>query len=262
MTLPGLKRLWRGCAALTLGASFFVAYLHACERSPNFKPAPMAAPSAEAPVAPAPEAPAAVQAEPRYTFVGPVPPFETAASTASATPVPGSRARAAADTMLSFGRQAENPASLGAIPDFDIRLAGVDLQQIMQRYGYLPAIKTRDRLVGKIVGAQFVPLRPQEISRYARRGRSGAEHPEAETWRRRVAAELNLAVEELQFIFLVPHATEEIFIAAEIEAIQRAGKSAAEIALVHAHFQPDLTIAVDALVTKTGELIPLAPSAQ
>ncbi len=131
------------------------------------------------------------------------------------------------------------------------------MRQIMQHYGYVSAIKTRARLVGKIAGAQFVPISATEISRYARRGRSGADHPEAGRWLRRVAVELNIPLTELQFIFLVPLATEQIFIAAEMAALARAGKSAQDIALVRAHFDTDLAIVVDALVAKTGETIRL-----
>jgi hypothetical protein len=59
-------------------------------------------------------------------------------------------APAAADSFLALGRQAQNLVTLGSVPDLDIRLAGVDLQQVMLKYGYVPAIKTRARLLGKI----------------------------------------------------------------------------------------------------------------
>ncbi len=257
MTLPDLKRLWRACAMLTLSVSVFFAYLHGCERSTStvLAPQPSVAPASEAPP---PSAPASRVEEPRYTFVGPAKLSE--ASETSENPVAAPKPRPAAsatDTLLALGRQARTTASLGAIPDLDIRLAGVDLRRIMQQYGYVPAIKTRTRLLGKIAGPQFLPMTAAEISRYARRGRSGANHPEAGRWLRRVAAELRLPLDELQFIFLVPQTTEQIFIAAEMAAIQRAGKSPQDIALVRAHFSPDLAIVVDALVTKTGEVVPV-----
>jgi hypothetical protein len=164
---------------------------------------------------------------------------------------------AEADTLLPLGRQNPTSTGLGAIPDLDIRLAGADLRQVMQRYGYVPAIKTRSRLLGKIAGGRFVPFTPAELSQYARRGRAGADHPEAEPWLRRVAAELRIVLAELQFIFLVPLATEEIFIAAETAALQRAGRSAADIALVQAHFDANLNVVVDALIDKSGQIIRL-----
>lgn len=258
MGLPDLKRLWRGCAALTLCAGVFLAYLHACERSARPPVAPAVTPAAP----PAPSHPDTGLAEPRYTYVGPAQLAENANRSGDDIGAPKPRpgkprrpAEAATDSLLALGRQAQNFAALGDVPDLDIRLAGVDLQQVMLKYGYVPAIKTRARLLGKIAGAQFVPLTAAEISRYARRGRSGAGHPQAQTWLRRVAAELRLPLDELQFIFLVPHATEQIFVAAAMAAIQRAGQSPENIALVRAHFQPDLTISIDALITKTGKTV-------
>jgi len=168
---------------------------------------------------------------------------------------PRSPAAAAADTLLALDRQAQNLAALGAVPDLDIRLAGVDLLQVVQRYGYVPAVKSRTRLLGKIASAQFVPLTAAEISRYAQRGRSGAEHPEAGRWpcRCRAASSPSRAAVYL----LVPHETEQIFIAAEMAALARAGRSAQDIALVYAHFDADLAIVVDALLTKAGETVPV-----
>ena len=264
MTLPQLKLLWLACATLVLSAGLFLAGLHSCER---FAAPPQESTSWPPPVSAPPASPPAPLGQRLYTFVGPAKPDKNLPHDTSAVHRAGETSRsnsphptsasAAADTLLPLGRQDPTAAGLGLIPDLDIRLAGADLRQIMHRYGYVPAIKTRSRLLGKIAGGRFVPLTPAELSQYARRGRSGADHPEAGPWLRRVATELHIPLADVQFIFLVPLATEEIFIAAENAALQRAGQSAADVALVQAHFDANLAVVVDALIDKTGKIIRL-----
>lgn len=266
MNLFELKRLWTACAVLS--AIVLLVQWPACESSTEAaRPTLLTMPPALLPVPP--------PAISSYTFVGPARPFDgnaadSSAATASATAQspaesaptrikPGGPATGAttADTTLALGRQTPTLPQLGAVPDLDLRLAGVELSRVMAHLGYVPAIKTRTRLLGKILGAQFVPMTAAERARYARRGRAGADHPDAERWLQRVAAELRLPRAELEFIFLVPLATEQIFIAAEMAALQRAGKSPQDIALVRAHFTADLAIVVDVLLSKTGEVVPV-----
>lgn len=250
-----LNHLWLASAALVAGSLLF--HFFACERLPRRN----ALHQAKSGNAAAPERPPAL----RYTFVGRASLDTVGRQTAvAANPVldaapktPASPSKPSGQSDSSRGlhrREAATPAA-GEIPDFDIHLAEVDLAQVIRHYGYVPAVKTRDRLLGKIAGTQFLPLTPAEMSRYARRGRTGAGHPEAGPWRRRIAAELQLPVEELQFIFLVPHATEQLFIAAERAALARAGKAAAEVALIRAHFAADLAIVVDELVARSGAIL-------
>jgi hypothetical protein len=156
-----------------------------------------------------------------------------------------------------LGHDERKMAAAGDIPDLDIRLDGVDLMQVIRRYGYVPAVKSRTMLLGKIVGSQFLPITPEEKARYAQRGRSGAGHPEAARWLQRIADELQIPLADMQFIFLVPSHTEEWFITAEHKALERTAKTAAETALIRAHVAGDFSLVVDELILKTGEIIPI-----
>jgi hypothetical protein len=261
MSLFLLKRLWNACAIVVGGALFF--RLLSCEPgAPFFAAAP-----------PVPEK-APPQKELTYTYIGQAGGLQQAQVSGEgqiASRPAASQARSGAlrgrpapaetpapnDSSLLLGRREPVAPAAGAIPDLDIDLAGNDVRRVIARYGYVPAVKTRHRLLGKIVGGQFLPLRPEELARYARRGRSGAEFPEAQRWLARVAAELQLPAAELRLIFLVPHETEKLFVAAELQAIAAAQVPAAEIALVRAYFDSTLAVVVSRLVTKTGTAIAL-----
>lgn len=203
--------------------------------------------------------------QPSYTFVeaGGAAPAESKRTKAKAkgdsvistAPASSSLAASAPDSGLATGRRQAVQSASGEIPDLDIDLADNDIIRVMARYGYLPAVKTRTRLLGKISGQRFLPLPAEEMARYARRGRSGAQYPEAEKWRRRVAAELGLPVAEVQVIFLVPQETENLFVQAQRQALAAAGKGGREIALMRAHFDADLAVIVDELVTRAGEVV-------
>ncbi|MDZ7305307.1 MAG: hypothetical protein ONB44_24550 [candidate division KSB1 bacterium] len=215
---------------------------------------------------PAPEKAAALPPEKKftYTYIGQASHQDRTASRQdagqplAAAPLPKpapAETTAQSDSSLHLHRREPVAPATGDIPDLDIDLAGNDIRRVMEQYGYVPAVKTRDRLLGKIVGRQFLPLQPEELARYARRGRSGAQFPQASRWLQRVAAELHLPHTELRLIFLVPHATERLFVAAEMQAIATANVPAAEIALVRAYFDSTLAIVVRQLVTKAGTTI-------
>jgi hypothetical protein len=282
--------LWFACA--TLFGLLLVSYFHSCAPSVEFwMPPPPMIPPLQAPLPPQKDGSAAqpkpvaderVQppvAEPAplrfhkskmpdgaeaqtYTYVGPTAPphGQTKPSERSENDViaPDSPSAApkpniAADSTLAIAHAAYAEAATGDIPDLDLRLNGASLDGVIRRYGYLPAVKSRTRLLGKIAGEKFLPLAPKELAAYARRGRAGDRHPHAQRWLSRVAAELALPSRDLQFIFLVPHQTEALFIEAERLAIARAGKPANQVALIRAHFDSSLAIVVDELITKTGE---------
>ncbi len=265
MNLLALNRLWQMSAAGVIAAGLL--YFFSGE-SPRWRSPAATTPPPIPPAVQKKTAPLERRDQLSYTYVGPATPVDTAVGKASpldntgssnsADNKPPSRPRptaASKDTSLAFGRREPAASTTGAIPDLEIQLAGVDLMRVIRHYGYVPAIKTSTRLLGKISGEQFLPITPEERAGYARRGRSGAGHPEAERWLRRVAAELQMPVEEMRFIFLVPVQTEQLFIAAELAALAAAGQSREAIALVRAHFDNTLAIVVDELITKTGETI-------
>jgi hypothetical protein len=245
--------LWFLCAAFV--ALLLIAYFHSCSPRPELwmPPPPLIPPLPP----PAPAKPKASEPPQSYTYVG----AAQSGASDSARPDPSAPREAkpkpapAADSAVTLDRDAFAEAATGAIPDLDLRLDGVPLDEVIQRYGYVPAVKSRNRLLGKISGEEFLPLAPEELSRYARRGRAGAGHPEAGRWLARVAAELALPAAGLQFIFLVPHHTEALFIEAERRALRRAGKTASQVALVRAHVDAGLAVVVDELVTTAGEII-------
>ena len=239
-----LKRLWLACAGMTL--VLLLLWLFSCGQAMRpFLPGMATTPPAKAPE-PEKTRPWPAQS---YTYVGQVRPVRRPAK-------PG-RAPAAEDTTLRIQRRESVASKTGEIPDLSIDLAGHAITEVMARYGYVPAVTSRHRLLGKIVDQKFEPLTASELSKYARRGRSGRDFPEAGRWLERVAREFDLPREELRLIFLVPHASEQRFLAAETAALARAGQSASNIAMVRAHFDTGLAIVVDELVTKAGETIPV-----
>ena len=129
------------------------------------------------------------------------------------------------DTTLSQHRREQIKTTHGEIPDLDIRLNGIDIRKIISHYGYVPAVKSKKRLLGKIVGGKFQPIAKAELARYARRGRSGLDYPQAEQWLQRVSREFSIPRHELNLIFLVPHRTEQFFVDAQMSAIAQAQKS-------------------------------------
>ena len=185
-------------------------------------------------------------ASPTYTYVGEV----ARAAEENGDEVPGT-------TESLIRRKTDVDTVSGAIPDLDIGLNGNRIQRVMAHYGYVPAMKTKARLLGKIVDDTFVPLSPKEIGSFANRGRSGESFPHADEWRTRVAREFDIPVDAVQCIFLVPHRTEQFFIDAQRQAVARAGRREDDIALVRAHFAADLVLVVDALLAKSGETIPV-----
>lgn len=253
-----LAFIWFCCAALV--GLLLVSYFYSCSpraelwmpplpklRQPMLRlPRPAKAPPPKQSANPPPQS---------YTYVGSAPPGDTASAEPSLPAAGNPKPGRAADSSLALQRTAFAEPARGAIPDLDLRLQGAGLDAVVRRYGYVPAVKSRSRLLGKIAGEKFLPLAPAELSRYARRGRAGDGHPEAGRWRARVAAELSLSADELQFIFLVPHETEALFVAAERLALERAGKPASQVVLVRAHFDTALAIVVDELITKTGATI-------
>jgi hypothetical protein len=247
-----LAFLWFFCA--TIIAILLTAYFHACSPPRQvWTPPPMAIP-AKSLAAPKPGMAAAPQS---YTYVGNQPQADSAGETGEGMgPAPAKRQpQRTMDSSLALGRTAFAEAASGAIPDLDLRFNSAILPEIIRRYGYVPAVKSRDRLLGKISGDEFAPLAPGELAQYSRRGRAGGSHPEAERWLARVAVALSLPRDELQFIFLVPHKSEARFIAAEQLALERSGRTPGEVALVRGHFDEALDIVVDELVTKSGVTI-------
>lgn len=196
--------------------------------------------------------PAAEQDQSRqtYTYVGGAQRPKSARNTSSSK----STKPAALDKAVLTRKTRVDTAS-GDIPDLHIRLAGNSIRRVMARYGYVPAMKTRTRLLGKIERDNFVPLTEQELHAYAARGRAGDAYPAADKWRDQVAEEFGLPAQEVQCIFLVPKATEAFFIELQMQALNRTGRTRHEVALVRAHFAPDLSIIVDELVTKNGEVV-------
>jgi len=239
-----LKHLWWLC--LLLSGLAVSRWLFSCQPLAQGHIRPIE--TVEKAVPPKPVASArALPQEPTYTYVGQV---------QHEAQKRGSRGQKAAKdrSVRVLRRQATKPQT-GQVPDLDIRLNGQDIERVMRYFGYLPAIKSRTRLLGKIVGNRFVPLAPGEVARYARRGRAGSDFPRAALWKRRVARELGLPESELTVIFLVPHATERFFIAAEKAALQRTGRAPQEVALVRAHFDAHLALVVDAVLTRSGQSV-------
>jgi hypothetical protein len=243
-----LPWLWMACAATA--AIFLAPHFFSCESPALLAPPPAPSVSETRP-----------RLAPSYTFVEatnatPAEAKETKAVVAGDSAMSASTASPArAGSGLAVRRHQPVTAATGAIPDLDIDLANHDIMRVMARYGYVPAVKTRTRLLGRISGQSFLPLSVEESARYARRGRSGAQYPQAETWRQRVAAELDIPIAEIQVIFLVPQATESLFVQAQLQALAAAGKSAGETALMRAHFDANLEVIVDELVMRTGEIV-------
>ncbi len=267
-----LPFLWFLCA--TLLAAMLLVYFHACQPSADLWLPPLSVVPARPADRPRvsrshvePVQPPAEQSPQSYTFVAPSQPPETTdsiearSSKKSSQALPeknepvSRRAAAKTDSGLAINRVEPVSPTSGAIPDLTIDLNGVDLDRVIRRYGYVPAVKTRERILGKIVGTKFIALTSQEMSLYARRGRSAAGLPQAGPWCQRIAHELRLPPEDLHFIFLVPHETENLFIGAERAAVARAAKPLEDIAIVRAHFDSSLAVVVDAVITKTGETI-------
>jgi hypothetical protein len=239
-----LSRLWR---YLFLLAGALVIFTSLCTN--RFEPRSQHAGPANAPPAKQQEtrADSAAHHPPTYTYVGEV-----------ERPAPknhGGEKRATTEAAIQ--RQTQVDTTLGVIPDLDINLNGNSTQRLMTHYGYVPAMKTKTRLLGKIVDDTFTPLTTEEIANFANRGRSGESFAGADEWRSRVARELNLPVEAVHCIFLVPHRTEQFFIAAQKQAIAATGRQAEEVALTRGHFDADLTLVVNAVITKSGETIPV-----
>lgn len=156
-----------------------------------------------------------------------------------------------------IARQTRTDTTRGAIPDLDIRLAGNDIAAVMAHYGYLPAIKTRDALLGKIVRHTFVPLAESELSLYAARGRAGDRYPEAGKWKRQISRQLQIPEPDLQLIFLVPNETERFFIEMESKALAETGIAAADAALIRGHFTTDLALQIREIITHDGDIVTL-----
>jgi hypothetical protein len=61
-------------------------------------------------------------------------------------------------------------------------------------------------------------------------------------------------------IFLVPQATESLFVQVQQRALATAGRSGREVALMRAHFDANLNVVVHELVTRAGEAVVLDSS--
>lgn len=207
-------------------------------------PAQQEQPAEPGPRAQKPEAPTTQS----YTYVGAAaePPPERKAG------LPGPReTNAKVRVMRKNSVESRN----GRIPDLDIALNGQPIARVMAHYGYVLAVASRSRLLGKIVGREFLPLTREELSQYAARGRSAAAYPGAKAWLRRISQELRIPQKELRLLFLVPQHVEQFFIQTERRAIAHAGKALEDVMLVRAHFDADLAVVVDQLHLESGEIV-------
>lgn len=256
MTLFSLPKLWLGCA---VGLAI-LALLRLSSCGPGAPRLPQATHAPQ----PAPKAAAPVPAQPSYTFIGAAP------AKPRTEPAPVQKPQAQPDTMagrtqlpdtaLTRPRQVAATAVTGAIPDLDIDLAGHDIAAVMRRYGYVPAVKSRDRLLGKIAGERFVPLSPAELAGFARRGRAAQDYAPVEKWRAKIAAQLGTAPQDLEFLFLVPLATESLFVAAQRQALDAMRQMPENVAYMRGHFDANLQLVIDEITRRNGETLRLSPA--
>lgn len=249
MTLCSLPRLWLASALLLCLTALW--QLSNCPGDRRRSATRSAKPEPKT----APELPAGHSS---YTYIGaarPEPPTTTSPRPDQARSTTEKQSPNLPDSVLAQPRQARVTPATGTIPDLAIDLAGHEYHEVINRYGYVPAVKTRDRLLGKIVDDRFTPLVAGELRRFARRGRAAHDFPPVVRWRPRIAAQLNLAENELEFLFLVPVASESLFVAAQRAALAAAGAPPESIAFMRGHFDQDLKIVVDELVTRGGEVI-------
>ncbi len=234
-----LKKLWWFCflaAAVLLVVSFVSCQTERAARMTAHAAPPKPRPASQK---------EPVRSSPSYTYIGEAAPAPETVNPAK-TP-PEKAKRPAVEPPRKSAREKR-----GRIPDLIIELGGISIESVIERLGYLPAVMTRNRLLGKISGQAFQPVSPAELTRYAARGRSGANYPQAEQWLRRVADELQLSPDELQIVLLVPKEVEARFIAAQQAALNRHNRNGAEIALMRARYDPNLALIVDALVDTNG----------
>lgn len=248
MSPPTLPRLWTLCLLLIALLLAWLTLTGPARLLEARKPA--------APPQPAAEPPPTQGPAPSYTFIGEHPARVSGHTPANrkapqpAPPQPEKRRPAGGNERTRKGR----------IPDLQIGLGTHNLPEVIAHFGFVPAVKTRTHVLGKIAGGAFHPLAPNELERFARRGRAGSAHPQAQAWIRRIAAELHLPADSLRFILLVPRAVEATFLAAQARALRRAGLPAEKVLRMQAHYAPDFEVAITALITTDGRRLTLPPN--
>lgn len=240
-----LSRLWKLCILLVV--CLFIYRFTGCKGSQvrladNTHQVPMPKkPAASATMTPD---------DPSYTYVGEI------AATSVESPKPAA-VNAIPKSNDRITRQTEVDTTTGMIPDLDIRLAGNDILEVMEHYGYIPAVTTRTKLLGKIDDDRFVPLAESDFAGFAARGRAGDAYPDAGRWKDRIAREFSIPEAEVQVVFLVPRNIEAFFIDIEHQALARLARHGSEVSLIRAHFGRDLRVIVDEVVTRSGAVLPV-----
>ncbi len=130
--------------------------------------------------------------------------------------------------------------SQGSIPELTIEVTASRLRVAAERLGYVLVAQTSQGILGKIEEGTLIPMRQAERKQYATRGRSASKHPDAGALRRGIAAQLPEAdPDDVRLTYLVPTEVEARFVEAQLSAIEEAGLTPDEVAVVYARYSED-----------------------
>ncbi|KAA3613955.1 MAG: hypothetical protein DWQ05_16920 [Calditrichaeota bacterium] len=251
MTPLTLQRLWKTSVGLILFSLIFFYLGMPLFKDNAIDPMPTATnkPTLQTPK------PQDVKNQPSYTYIGESQSTMVDENQKNGT---GSKHPAPAAPL----RVSENKTKKGQVPDLFIDLGSHSLSEIIAHHGFLPAIKSPTRVLGKIENNRFKPLTAQELKRFARRGRNGQAFPAARRWLQRIAAEFNIPENELQLILLVPHETEVRFLTAQNHAMQKSGIPNREIASMQGYYDKMFDLEITEIQTRDGRKHPVYNSSQ
>ena len=129
----------------------------------------------------------------------------------------------------------------GYVPELTIETNGVNMEAVAEHYGFVLALMTDDRLLGRIENGNLESINKDFLSHFADRAREGYISAEIRPLVDRISNHLNKRV---QAVYLVPNQVEQEFIRIQMEAIEQQGRSPQEVQLVRARYRRDYSIEV------------------
>ena len=129
----------------------------------------------------------------------------------------------------------------GYVPELTIETNGVDMASVAEHYGFVLALMTDDRLLGRVENGNLEEIDAAFLGRFAKRAREGDISADLRPLVDRLSNHLNKRV---QAVYLVPNEVEQEFIRIQMEAIQQSGRSPRDVQLVRARYRRDYSIEV------------------
>ena len=129
----------------------------------------------------------------------------------------------------------------GYIPELTIENGNVNMKDVKSHYGFVPALITDEKFVGRVKSGEIVSIDDSLLQDYAQRGRDASGDPEL----RKLAEKVSSSFDDSVYpVYMVPNDVEEYFVETQMQAIQEQGLSPEDVDLVRARYRRDYSIEV------------------